>query len=312
MTTIGPLQTQVYVDPVLAKISIAYTNPSYIADNIFPELQVDKRTGVYYVYDKQKFRITNDLRAPNTRSQEVEYGLTKATYGPLIEHSLAQGIPWEVRTEAVAPLNPDIDATENVTEKIKLNKENDAFLQCSNTSVVTQNVTLSGAQQWSDYTNSDPIADVALAVDTVKTAIMKPASQMTLVLGYQVFSKLRNHPQILERIKYSQLGIVTADLLAAVFNVKSVLIAEAEVNTANVNQTDVMSFLWGKNAWVFFTNDAPAVRSISFGYTLQMGATQVTRWTEQWTETDYVKVKRYYQQLVVAAVAGYAILSAVA
>src|SRR6266487_6228331 len=103
-----------------------------------------------------------------------------------------------------------------------LSKELDAFSQCSNTAVVTQNATLSGTSRWDDYANSDPIADVKLAVDTVKKAIVatntSASNKLTLVLGYDAYSVLRNHPQILERVKYSQLGVLTADLLAQVFN----------------------------------------------------------------------------------------------
>ena len=90
MPTMGPVQQQVYIDVVLGQISIAYQNENYIADTIFPQLMVQKRTGIYFVYDKSKFRQVNDYRAPRTRAQQVEYGLTQASYGPLLEHALEQ------------------------------------------------------------------------------------------------------------------------------------------------------------------------------------------------------------------------------
>ncbi len=79
MPTLGPVQSQVYVDVVLGQISIAYQDTKCIADQIFPELLVNKRTGIYYVYDTSSQRVVNDYRAPRTRAQEVEYGLTKTS-----------------------------------------------------------------------------------------------------------------------------------------------------------------------------------------------------------------------------------------
>jgi hypothetical protein len=222
---------------------------------------------------------------------------------------LEQEIPWNVRDDQTDPFDLEVDATNNLTQRMMLSKEKDAFNQCSNTSTVTQNVTISGTSRWDDYGNSDPIADVKTAVDTVKKAVIATnttAGQgMVLVLGYEAFSVLRNHPQILERIKYSERGIITADILAAVFNVKQVIIAEAEYNSANALQTDSMAYVWGKNAWVFYITERPALRSVTFGYTLRKGAREVNKWTEQPIRTDFVQVLDYYQQLVIAAAAGY-------
>src|ERR1700719_12113 len=248
MTTFGPQVGQVYVDPALTNISIAYQNDTYMADMVFPEIQVAKVSGFYWVYDKSKCVVADDKRAPSTRANRVDYGLTKTPYGPLIEHALEQDIPDEVVDQASAPLDPNIDATENVTDRILLSKEVDAFTQCSNTAVITQNVTLSGASQWSQYATSDPIGDVRTARDTVKKAVLKMPNR--LLLGYEVLSILNNHPEIIERIKYSQLGVVTPELLAEIFMIEEVWVADAEQNVANEAQTADMEYVWGKNAWV--------------------------------------------------------------
>jgi hypothetical protein len=309
MTTFGPQIGQVYQDPLLGDISIAYQNSSYIADSVFPEVQVAKISGNYFVYDKSKFVAVNDLRAPSTRANRVDYGLTKASYGPLLEHSLEQDIPDELIDQAVQPLDPNIDATENVTERLMLSKELDAYAKCADTAVITQNVTLSGISQWNDYSNSDPIGDVRTAIDTVKKEILKKPN--TLVIGYEVYSSLKNHPQILDRIKFSQLGVITTELIASVFDIENVIIAEAEQNTVNEAQTAVMAYIWGKNAWVMFLNQAPAIRKVSFGYTLRRGARSVERWDERAVKAQFVRVSDWYEHKIVAAGAAYFIKNAI-
>ena len=81
MAPIGPLQSQMYADAILSQVSIAYQNAQYISDIIFPEVQVPHKTGLYYKYDKQKFRTVNDIRAPGTRAQGSGIGCTAARDG---------------------------------------------------------------------------------------------------------------------------------------------------------------------------------------------------------------------------------------
>lgn len=311
---VGPLRTQVYVDEVMSDVSIAFSNETYISDRVFPEVQVKKRTGIYYEYDKSKMRVVSDLRAPGERSKRVEYGLIERTYGPLQEHSLEQAIPDEDREEAVDPLELDTDAVENLTERILLRKEKDAYTILTTAGTGYTNSaegynTLSGTSRWNDYANSDPIGDIRAAKDKVKKRVLKTPN--TLVLGYEAFSILKNHPQILERIKYSQLGVVTAELLAAVFDIQNVIIADAEENTANETETDSMSYLWGKNAWIGYITPRPGVRTVSYGYTLRMGARKVFRWREEAIETDFVKVKDVYQHKVMAIEAMFRLITVI-
>lgn len=312
---VGPLRSQVYTDELMTDVSIAYTNESYVSDRIFPEVQVSKRTGLYFKYDKSKLRVENDLRSPGTRSNRVQYGLSQVAYGPLLEHSLEQAIPDEDREEAVAPLDLDQDATENLTERILLSKEKDCYTILTTAGTGYSNdangyTTLSGTSQWSDYGNSDPIEDVRTAKDLVKKQLLKKPN--ALILGYEVFSVLMNHPQIIERIKYSQLGVVTPELMAKVFDVDYIIIAEAEENTANETATDSLSYIFGKNAWLAYITPAPGIRKVSYGYTLRKGARKVIRWREEEIETDFIKVKDVYEHKVMAIEAMHRFVTAVA
>lgn len=308
---VGPTQSQVYSNQLLSNVSISWTNMEnvLIADNIFPMIPVKFRTGLYFVYDKSKFHIVNDLRSPGQQANVVTYGLTQQTYGPLLDHMLKQAIEDELRDQSVEPFDADIDATNNVTERMVLNKEKDAFNQLTSSTNFTgsNKTTLSGTSRWDDYSNSDPIGDVRTAVDGVKKNILGKRPN-TLVITYEVYSVLRNHPQVLERIKYSQLGIVTADLLKQIFDVSGqVLIPDAVYNTANESQTDAISYLWGKNVWVLYITPRPGIRTISFGYTLQKGARQTLQWRDPNPDAfqDWVGVRQYYQQFVIASTAGW-------
>lgn len=305
MNLVGPLTQQLYADPILTSFSVGWEPGGFIADTLFPEVQVTTKTGIYYQYDRQDQRPTNDIRAPGTRAQVVRFGYTQVSYGPLLDHSLDAPIEWETTQMAAAPLDPAFDATKVVTNKLTLNKEIDAYNQCTNTGVVTQNVTVSGTSRWDDYANSDPIADLRLAINTVKAASSKPTTELTIMMPYEVFDTLKNHPQFVEKIKYTGLGVLTTDILKQLFDVKQVIVAHAQYDSANPGQADVMNYIWGKHAWVFYLAEKAALRQPSFGYTLRWGGRKVFRYTEQAEETDYVRAKDYYQQFITAAGAVY-------
>ena len=298
------------VDPALSNVSIKFSNDTFIAEKIFPNLAVAKQSGKFYTYDKSNLRVDKTVRALGAGANEVEHSATTASY-VTDDHALKEFVPQEIQDQADAALDPLIDATETVTEKLMLDKELALSTLLANTANVTQNVTLSGTSQWSDYTNSDPVSDVRTARTVVHAATFKKPN--TLFMGKQVFDVLCDHPQILERVKYSQLGVVTAELMARVFQVEQIIVGEAGYNSANEGQTDSLSYVWGKHAWLAFITPRAGLRQVTFGYTFTYATRVVERWNDQDRKGTYVRVGNdNYVQKIVAVGAGYLIKTAVA
>lgn len=301
--------TDVVVDPVLSNVSKAYSNEMYIADMLFPSVQVGKETGKYYQYDKAKFRRNATKRAAGAKANEVEYGLSTASF-QTEDHALKEKTPWEIIDQADAALNPEMDAAENVTEQLLIDKEVALATSMAATATITQNVTLSGTDQWSDYTNSDPIGDVQTGMQTVQQAIGRKPN--TLVLGKQTFDQLVEHPAIVEKIKYTNLGTATEELLARLFNVEKVIVGEAIYNTAVEGATDSLSYIWGKHAWLVFVAPRVTLRTITLGFTFKYQDRRVKKWDDEDAEARYVRVNENYTQKFVATEAAYLIKNAVA
>lgn len=304
------VQQDVVVDPALSQVSIRYTNDTFIADLIFPMVKVAKQTGKYYVYDKANLRINKTDRAAGSGANEIDFGLTTAAFS-CDDHALKEFVADEIQDQADAALNPLIDATETVTEQLLLDRENKLATILSSTGTMTQNTTLSGTSQWSDYNNSDPIGDIRTARTTVhQNTFRKPN---TIIMGKQTFDMLAEHPQIIERVKYSQLGVLTEELLARIFQVQKILVGEAGSNTAVEGQTDSMSYIWGKIAVVAYIAPQVRLKQVTLGYTFTYSTRLVKRWRDEDREGTYVRVGNdNYVQKVVAATAGYLIKNAVA
>ena len=310
-----PDVSMVHVDQALTNVSISYHNAQYVADQIFPVAPVTKQSNKYFIYSKDRFRVTDDARRPGARANEIDWSLSTDTYYAE-GHALAQAIPDELRANADQALDVDVDTTETLTDLIFLQRELAVANAVLNPTLMTQNTTLSETSQWSDYANSDPVAAVEAQKSTIQLQIGQPPN--ALLVGYPVFQQLRSHPAIIDRFKYTQVGIVQPEHLRSVFNVDYFLIGGAIENTAIEGEADNFQYVWGNNAVLFYKPPAPGRRTVSVGYqfTWLFGANTngflVKRYREESRTADVVEVQLYYDAQVVAATAGYLWLSAVA
>jgi len=121
---------------------------------------------------------------------------------------------------------------------------------------------LNGA--WSGA-GSTPIEDVDKQADAIlKNTGYRPN---VLVVGTDVHRVLKNHPDVLDRIRYTQEGIVTEQLLASLMGVDKYLVARATENTAASGATDVMNFVAdAQDALLTYAAPNPGLMTPSAGY----------------------------------------------
>jgi hypothetical protein len=307
--------SMVHIDQALTQVSVAYRNSQYVADSIFPVIPVTKQSNKYFIYSKDNFRTLDDARRPGARANEIEWTLSTDTYY-CEGHALAQAIPDELRANADQAIDVDVDTTEVLTDLIYLQREILVASKATNSSVITQSTTLSGTSQWSDYTNSNPIQ----AVENQKATILKQIGRLpnSMLVSYPVFTALRNHPAIIDRFKYAQVGVVQPDHLKSVFNVDNFYIGSAIKNLAKEGATDNLDYIWGKNALLFYRPPVAGRRTVSLGYqfTLAFGSGDggflVKRYRDEARTADVVELQLYFDAKIVASNAAYLWLSAVA
>ena len=76
-----PTSSDVHVDSALSQVSIGYRNGGYIADSIFPLIEVDKQSDKYYVWTKDFwFRNYVQRRAPGDTYPEGGLELSSVAY----------------------------------------------------------------------------------------------------------------------------------------------------------------------------------------------------------------------------------------
>ena len=269
-----PNLNQVHVDAPLTNISIAYlqAQENFIANKIFPVIPVDKKSDKFFVYTKNDwFRDEAQRRADATESAGSGYNLTTSSYNADV-WAFHKDVGDQTRANSDTPLVPDREATEFVTSRLLLRQEVQFVSDFIKTGVwgtdwagVAGTPSTAEFKQWSDYANSDPIEDIEAGKETVlgTTGFMPN----TLVLGYQVYRKLRNHPDLVDRIKYTSSNVITTDIMARLFDVERVLVSSSVRATNAEGQTGAYQFNTGKSALLTYSAANPGLMTPSAGYT---------------------------------------------
>jgi hypothetical protein len=312
-----PANSTVHFDVALTNLSIAYRNGQYVAPIIAPEVLVRKQSDRYFIHDAQReaFRSTHDGRAPGAEANEVDFQLSTDTYF-CDGHALQSVLPDEERLNSDTPLRPEVDRVEFLTEKIMLNHEIAAANLLTNESLVPHSDLLGGSDQWSDD-SSEPLD----AIEEGRAAILAATQQLpnTLVLPFAVYSQLRNHPKVVERVKYAGHGNVGTKVLSDLLDVENVLVARAMRNTSSPGQAPVLSPVWGKDALLLYVPQRPALKSIAPILTFQWSdapasvrGVSVQSWREERRCSTLLRAQKYYDVKLVASGAAYLFKSAVA
>jgi hypothetical protein len=250
-----PSINQVHVDAILTNASVAYIQSAdnFIATKVFPIVPVDKQSNLYFKYTKEDwFRDDARLRADGAEAATSGYGLTTDNYYADV-YAVKKAVGDQTMANFDNPLDPMRDAAKFTAQLILNRLENQFVTDYITTGVWGTDYTgVSGSpstnefKQWSDLANSDPIQDIELAKGKILQTTGFEANK--LVLGYDAYRVLRNHPDIIDRVKYTGRDVPDTQYLAQLFGVEEVLVAKAVKNTANEGQTGSFSFSFGKSA----------------------------------------------------------------
>jgi hypothetical protein len=313
-----PTQYSVHIDAILTNISVAYMQQqnNFVATRVFPIVPVDKQSNKFFKYTKNDwFRDEAQVRADATESAGGGYNLSTDSYQADV-YAFHKDIGDQTRANADAPINVDREATEFVTSRIALKMETQFVNSFFTTGVWATDSTPSNL--WSDYTSSDPLNDV----ENGKRQILSTTGfePNTLVIGYDVFKSLKNHPDLVDRIKYTSSQVLTADLMASLFDIPRVLVSKAVKATNAEGATGAYDFTAGKNALLCYSAPSAGLLQPSAGYVMSwtgvsqgLGATVGTsRIRMEQFKADRIEAEVAFDMKVIGADLGYFFSSVVA
>lgn len=292
------------VDKLLSNFSQKYVNKSLIHEMILPPMKVKEKTGKYAKYGTENLRIYADqiLRAPGTRAMNADYSVSQGSY-TCQERSLEKLIPDEMLNNTDDPYDPRRDAVATIMDNIGLNQEYTLATAMANISVLTNNETLSGTDQWNDDT-SDPLTKIDNWIDAMRLATATVPN--TIVMSHKVMLTLKRHPLVREALKYTgAMGNVGTpafiQFLKDRFSVDNVYIGTAVYDSADAGQTASIGDVWGKHFWLLYNNPRPTLMQATFGYTFYDVMNIVEKYREEPKVSDVARVRRSFDQNIMDA-----------
>lgn len=298
-----------FVSPLLTNVFIGYNNPTYVHGRLFPTVQVDKETGIYFVRDKENLRAPADARRGEfARANRVMNNLTQSTY-TLEEKTLETAISERVMNNYQDPFDPKKNATMLVADKLSLDEEID--LQATLIAAASGSNTLDTSTSWATI-STDIIGQVRVGQDYILKNTGKKAN--VAVLPRLSRNAILKNTAFIASIQYVQVVNDQAlkAAMAAWFDVEEVIFADAINNTSKEGQADVMDWVWQDNFTLAYVEKNPALESTSLGYKLQQAnAAYVDEWYEQDKKTTIVRASDFYDNKIVDSACMYFISNTV-
>lgn len=309
-------QLKAQVDKLLTNVSSAYIPEGYISESILPMIGVVQKTGKLGKYGTAHLRIENSVKGGRGKYRTVETRVYSTSTYDVEGHGLEGVVTDDDYRNVEQPFDAEQDEMLGLSTSLWLEKEKSLADTLSSTAVLTQNVTLSGSSQLSDYLNSDPIGVFATARAAVKAGCGALAD--TAILSWEVWNKVRFHPGILEALgfKNNRPGGLMENELAMAMGVKRILIGVPSYESAAEGQASSLAPVWGKHIVFAVLPQTATVRQVSLGYLVQYSnkkPRQVYKYDLQNPPgSTGILVEDNYDMLISNAGAGYLIKDAIA
>lgn len=255
---VSDLAGEMRVDQYLTNFSVSYRQDqaNFVAGFASTPIPVMNESAKYAIYPAGYFwRDEAEVRPLGGRPVQVGYKVENGTY-LAEEWGLEHTIDDRQRRNAAAPYNLDEAGTTLLESKMLIREDR---IWCSK---------FFKAGVWgfdyvggTDFTPFDDAASTPIKfIDSVKNSMAVGTGKMpnTLLLGANVAAALRSNPDIVDRVKYTQRGIASLDVLSALFEVERVAVARSVYNAANEGADDDFEFIADPNAmWLGYIERTP-------------------------------------------------------
>lgn len=303
------------VNPVLTDLSIGFKNDRFLWDKIAPPKESSEQSGTYFIYTRDYWfrRLQGAMRAPDGGYTRVGYGVSTDTF-KCLERGFEKLLSDPIKKASQTPEDLSVKDLAFLTNLLQLELEKDVAAAAFITGVWGTSTTLTGTDQWSDFDGSDPIDKIEVAKRTIRRNT--GARPNVLFLGALAWEKLKEHPLLLDKIKHTQKGVLTEDIVAGILGVEEVVVGDSVENTADEGASFNGADIWTDSALLLVRN-APGLEVANGAFTFIWNEEGNIPWAAQeyrddGKRGDVQRVFTHYDIKVVSAQHGYLFLDCVA
>ena len=237
---------------------------SFIADDIFPSVDVPTKTGQFYDVEGGFASASpgHDMVMADGQDSPLRISTEISKVSGWDVSSNGLGVQITKTSEAYASGNGLNLRQANVAilaRECAINRERQAAALAfdSAATFLGRTAALAGSDRW-DNAASDPVSIAQDARDTIIQASGEAPNMA--IMGYNVYKALRQHPLILEYCSRtsSRVGILTNEDLARALDVETVFVGKAVANTAVEGLAAANAYIWGNSVLFAHIKKSPA------------------------------------------------------
>lgn len=313
----NPTPGAIHRDSWLTDVSVAYVQSStkFVADRVFPRVPVQKQSDIIATYSQGDFlRDEVDKRQAGTSAVQIGYRTGSTSY-IADEWAAEHAIDDQVRANADAPYRPDEDAVTFLTQKMLIKREREwvtSFFSTGNLWTGSSDAQdLVGGTDFTRWSNaaSTPIENVHNQQARVEAATGLLPNK--LVVSRQGWFDLKNHPDIVDRVKHTSREAVSTDIVARLMGIDDLLVAAGIRNTAGEGVTHSGAYIAGDNALLVYAPPSPSLLTPSGGYTFTwsglLGSNNgqvIERYRDDSRVSDIIRIRAAWAQKRIAPSVG--------
>lgn len=303
------------VDTYLTNFSMRWSMEAdqFIAPRASTPIPVRHESDKYLIYPRGYFwRDEAEVRPLGGRPVQVSYKTTSGQY-LAEEYALEHTIDDRQRANVESPFDLD-EAGVSLLQSKQMIRQDRIWAAA----VFQAGVWAHDFAGVTDFAQLDDVAvDPIATMNRFKRLLAKGSGfrPNTGVLGANVIDLLEIHPSLIERVKYTQRGILTTEILAAMFGLDRLIVAESMVNLAPEDNTveggEDFEYIVDENSfWLGYIEPAARMNSPTavarFAWTgLIPGATNnsggvITRGRDSRAYSDWIHSRNAFDIKVVA------------
>ena len=262
----------VHLDEVLTNLTLSYvTEQNFIADKIFPAVEVQKVSDKFYKFDPDEENREGDVQklAPRTSPPKIETGSDTDTYFAEV-YGLAADFDKQTLANADDVLEIRMRKVRNVMNKMLMKKDRDFLNTFFTTGVWSED--LAGTTdfvKWSD--------GASVPIDNMRT--WKRDFQLRnygikankVLIPQRTIDALMSNTQILGRINggatIANPAMIDMTLLANIFGVEEVVVMDAVSNTAKEGAAGTPEFMAGDSLLLTYSPSSAGLDMAASGLT---------------------------------------------
>ena len=267
---------------------------NFIAGRVAPRIPGTVRvTGSYYIYSRSNLRIDGTIKGRGSPSKSFTRDLDSTTYTTARYGGRMIALDDDVDEADVSIAQMQQDDAEEIAEKLALDYELAVYTKVTTSGNYASGHSISLTDEWDDYVNGDPIADVRTGREQVRSAIGRYPNYMAMAA--KDFDKLKYHPDIRELYVYT--GGMAVDpsttMVARVLGLTDILVSKAVYVSSDEGQaTDTQGDIWGENAVLFYSGAGMGRKSSHFLRTFISQEMRTRSYRDEevegtWTDSDW-------------------------